>query len=291
MENQKKRKRVETGGILFAIFVIMLGGLSLYFDVSPLTALFNLIDLWPLFLVGLGIWIILKNLNRERISVVILAIILIVAVYSAFPKTQPTFEYSDSREVPSGVTNMDVFVNLLLGDYEVGATSDTLYKIEGFQYPANIRVSTEESTAFINLSLEKSFQVTERSHTEYMILLNDRLPLTFTGEMALSTCTLDFSELNIETFLLDSGLGTFNITFGDTNTDVALDLGLCTGTIHVPPSVGVKLVYSKGLASLSVPSDWIKSGNEYKSPNYDTATHRINIAMDVGIGMITMSYI
>jgi hypothetical protein len=291
MEDQKERKRVETGGILLAIFVIMLGGLSLLYDVSPLTGLFNLFDLWPLFLVGLGIWIILKSLNRERMSVVILTVILIMAVYSAFPKTQPTYDYADSQEVPSQVTNMDVFMELLFGDYKVGATPDALYEIEGFQYPANIRVSTEATTAHINLSLEKSFQVMDRSHTEYNILLNNRLPLTLTGEMALSTGHFNLSELNVERFVLDSGLGTFTITFGETNTDAVLDLGLCTGTIHVPPSVGVKLVYSKGVASLSVPSDWIKSGNEYRSPNYDTATYKINLSMDLGMGMITISYI
>ncbi|MBU7042879.1 MAG: hypothetical protein HXS47_04740 [Theionarchaea archaeon] len=291
MEDQKNRKRVETGGILFALFIIMLGGFSLFYDVSPLTALLNLFDLWPLFLIGLGIWIILKNVNQERISVVILSVILIVAVYSAFPKEQPLYEYADSREIPSGVTEMDVVLNLMFGDYTVGATSQALYQIEGFQSPANVGVQTVGSTAHINLSLEKSFQIAERSHNEYMILLNNRLPMTLTGEMALSTCTLDLSDLNLERFVLDSGLGTFKITFGETNTDAVLDMGLCTGTIYIPKSVGVKLVYSKGVASLSVPSDWVKSGNEYTSPNYNTATYRINISMDLGIGTITFSYI
>jgi hypothetical protein len=40
-----------------------------------------------------------------------------------------------------------------------------------------------------------------------------------------------------------------------------------------------------------VPSDWIHSGNEYKSPNYDTATYKINLVIDFGMGMITVSYV
>jgi hypothetical protein len=291
MENEKKRKRIETGGILVAIFFVLVGGLSILYEVSPLTGLVNLFDLWPLFLVGLGIWIILKSLNQERISVVILAVILIVAVYSAFPKAQPFHEYTDEQGIPPGVTNMDVFMNFVLGNVTVGATSDALFDIEGYQSPTTIRVSVEGNTAYVNLSLEKSFQPIEQSHNEYLILLNDRLPLAFTGKMALSTCTIDLSELNVETFTLDSGLGTFDIIFGETNTDATVDVGLCTGNIFVPQSVGVKLVYSKGVASLSVPSDWIHSGNEYKSPNYDTATYKINLVIDFGMGMITVSYV
>ncbi|MBU7033521.1 MAG: hypothetical protein HXS53_13405 [Theionarchaea archaeon] len=291
MENEKKRKRVETGGILVAVFFILVGGLSILYDVSPLTGLVNLFDLWPLFLVGLGIWIILKSLNQERVSVVILVVILIVAVYSAFPRAQPFYEYTEEQAVPPGVTNIDVFMNFVLGTLTVGGTPDALFEIEGYQSPSTMRVSVEGDTAHVNLSLEKSFQPIEQSHNEYEILLNNRLPLNLTGEMVLSTCTLDLSELNLKTFTLDSGLGTFDIIFGETNTDATLDMGLGTGNIYIPQSVGVKLVYSKGVATLSVPSGWIHSGNQYKSPNYDTATYKINLVIDVGMGMITVSYV
>ena len=291
MDNEKKSKKVETGGILFALFIVFLGVFSLLFDVSPLTGLFRLVTLWPLLFVGLGVWIIFKNVEKELIGTVILAVIVIVAMYSAFSTVPLHLESLEEKSVPPGVTNMDVSIDLLFGTFSLGPT-ESLYQIKGDQ-TMNVSMHTAQSTAHVNASLQKeAFIPFSWSSNVYEILLNQHLPLSLDVAVGASSCHLDLSTLKVEEFSLDGGVSSVEIFFGEANLNTTADIsmGVSSVTIYVPESVGIKIT-ADGLLSLSVPPDWIKVGDEYQSPNYDTAAYTIDIACTMGLGTLTIMYL
>ncbi len=291
MDNEKKSKKVETGGILFALFVVFLGVFSLLFDVPLLAGLFRLVSFWPLLIVGIGVWVIFKNVNKERLGVIVLAVILIAAMYSAFSTIPLQLESLDEKSVPSGVTDIDVSIDLLFGTFSIGST-ESLYLVKG-QQPMKISTHTAGATAHLDFSLqEEAFVPFGWSSNQYEILLNQHLPLSINAATGVSSCHLDFSQLNVEEFSLDGGVSSIEIIFGEseTNTTADISMGVSSVTIYVPKSVGVKIT-ADGFLSLSVPPDWIKVGNGYKSPLYDTATYTIDITCDMGLGSLTIVYI
>lgn len=288
MDNEKPKK-TETGGILFALFVLLLGVFALLFDVPILTGLFRLISFWPLLLVGLGVWLIFKNVDYEKIGVVVLAVILVAAMYSAFSQIQMQPASLDEKAVPPGVANMDVSLDLLFGTFSVGST-DALYTYRGYE-PMEFSMDTVGDTAKLNFSLEEeAFVPFKWSSHQYEILLNQHLPMSLTVNTSISSCSFDFSSLHVEEFILDGGVSSIEVTFGETNTAAVFDMGVSSVTIYVPESVGVRIV-TDGLFSLSVPPDWIKTDNEYTSPNYDTAVYKIEITCTMGMSTVTVTYI
>ena len=290
MEDNKKLKKTETGGILFALFLLFLGLFAVLFEVPIFTGLYRLLSLWPLFFVGAGVWLIFKTLDKERISVVILAIILVGAMYSVFSQIEPFSETREEETVPSGVTSMDVSMDFVAGSFSIGSTPEKLFTTRG-HHILEPHLHTAGSTAYLDFSLEaEAISPFKEISGEYEILLNQTLPVTISGGIGASSCTFDLSDLKIEELNLDGGLCSLEITFGETNTEVAISMGLSSVNIFVPQSVGVKII-SDGLVSLSVPPGWIKTDEGYKSPNYDAAMYKIDITATVGLGSIAISYI
>lgn len=288
MEDNKKPEKIETGGILFALFLLFLGLFAVLFDVPIFTGLYRLLSLWPLFLVGAGVWLIFKTLDKERISVVVLAIILVGAMYSVFSQIEPLLETREEEAVPPGVTSIDVSMDFVAGSFSIGSTPEKLFTTRG-HHILEPHLHTVGSTAYLDFSLKADITPFKEISGEYEILLNQTLPVTISGGIGASSCTFDLSDLKIEELNLDGGLCSLEITFGETNTEVAISMGLSSVNIFVPQSVGVRII-SDGLVSLSVPPGWIKTDEGYKSPNYDAAMYKIDISATVGLGSIAISY-
>lgn len=289
MDNNKKPKKLDTGGILFAVFILLLGVFTLVTETSFLTALVRLIRFWPLLVVGFGVWLIFKNFEQEKISVIILAALLVGAMYIAFfqPVQQP--EYSDETGIPAGVTKMNVFMDLVGGTFDIGSTSEDLYTSEG-SYPLESHVSTAGTTVDLDFTLqEEIFTPFKEGGNEHEILLYDGFPTSMKGKAVFSSCTFDLSN-TVEKLSLDGVFSSFKITFSEASTKVTFDSVFSSSTLYVPQSVGVRII-SDGVASFSVPSDWIKIDHGYQSPNYDTALYNIDITCDIVMGSVKISYI
>jgi hypothetical protein len=288
MNNNRKSKRVRAGGILVALFVLFIGGFSLLFDASPFTGLYSLIRFWPVLLVGLGVWLIFKNMSQEKIGVVVLGAILIMAMYSAFSQLQVLPETADEKAVPPGISRIDASMDFVAGTFRIGST-ESLYTYRGYER-IDSHVRTEGETARLDFAIrEEAFVPFRTSQGQYEILLNQNLPISLIVDTGISSCSFDFTDLEIREFVLDGGLSSIEIIFGETNTKAILDMGLSSITIYVPESVGVG-IDSEGLISFSVPAGWIKTDEGYKSPNYETATYKITITCDMGLSSVTVLY-
>lgn len=287
----KESKKLRVGGILFALFILFLGIFSLITGTSLVVGLLRLAALWPLLVIGLGVWLVFKGLDQEKVGAVVLAVILVAALYMTFYRVQPPLESFEEREIPSGVSSLDVSVVWWAGKFTIGSTSDYLYSTKGSKYPMESYLTTPGKTAYLDISMEEKTVIPfTQSGNEYFLYLNDTFPITIEADMGAVSCSFDLSALKIEELTIDGGLSSLEITFGETNATVEINMGLSSVTIHVPQSVGVK-IYSEGLVSLSVPSDWVKIDGGYKSPNYDTALYKIEIDSTIGIGSIEISYV
>ncbi|MBU7014410.1 MAG: hypothetical protein HXS52_12545 [Theionarchaea archaeon] len=289
MEPEKKKRIIDTGGILFALFILLLGVFSMLLDVSPFAGIFYLLKFWPVLLIGLGIWLVFKHAQHEGIGAVVLAVLLVVAVYSAFSQVEVQSFHSEEKELSSGLTDLEASLDLLFGVFSVDAASDNLYILKGYE-SMDSSFYTAGSTGYLDLSLTaESFIPLAGSH-EAEILLTDTLPLVVHADAAFSTVKFDASRLNIQELVITGGLSSFELVLGETNTDISLSMGMSSVTIYVPQTVGVRIV-STGLTSLSVPTGWIKIDDGYMSPNYDTALYRIEVDSSTGLGTIVVKYV
>jgi hypothetical protein len=96
---------------------------------------------------------------------------------------------------------------------------------------------------------------------------------------------------NFKHFRFQGGVGAYTLDFGgwlNKEVDVDLEVGLGVLTIVLPANVGARIFYEKSWVSrLDVDRDFHSAGeNQYVSDNYDTATGKMNIRIDSGLGSI-----
>jgi hypothetical protein len=66
------------------------------------------------------------------------------------------------------------------------------------------------------------------------------------------------------------------------------DFGVGAATITVPSGAAVRVAVSSGLGRVTVRGDLRRDGDVYTSPNYDTASERVTLRVNVGVGAITI---
>jgi hypothetical protein len=101
----------------------------------------------------------------------------------------------------------------------------------------------------------------------------------------------NLGNANFKRFKFQGGVGTYTLDFSGSlksEVDVDLNVGLGLMTIIIPPNVGAKLFYEKNWVSrLDCDSDFHSvSDNEYETDNYESASGKMNIRIDSGLGSI-----
>lgn len=96
---------------------------------------------------------------------------------------------------------------------------------------------------------------------------------------------------NFKHFRFQGGVGTYRLDFSgqiSSEVDVDIELGMGVMTLIVPPDVGAKVYHEKNWVSrVDYDRDFTSiSDEEYVSDNYSTASGRMNIRIDAGVGSI-----
>jgi hypothetical protein len=126
------------------------------------------------------------------------------------------------------------------------------------------------------------------SHWE--IGLNPQIPIALRVNGGVGRAILDLSALNIPSLNIDAGVGSFTITTPKAGvTTMRINGGVGLATITVPQGVAAHIRVDGGLGSTRVDeSRFPKAGNVYQSADYASATNKIDIEVDGGIGSINI---
>ncbi len=101
----------------------------------------------------------------------------------------------------------------------------------------------------------------------------------------------NLGNANFKHFRFEGGVGTATLDFSgkiqsEVDVDVQVGMGICT--IILPDDVGTRIQYEESLVSrIELARDIHTSGvNQYISDNYKTASGRMNIRIDAGLGSV-----
>jgi hypothetical protein len=101
---------------------------------------------------------------------------------------------------------------------------------------------------------------------------------------------LDLSGLSVPSLNVDSGVGTATMTTPKSGvTTMSVNGGIGSATITVPSGVAARIRVDGGISSTRVnEARYPKSGDAYQSADYASASNRIDITIDGGIGSINI---
>jgi hypothetical protein len=96
---------------------------------------------------------------------------------------------------------------------------------------------------------------------------------------------------NFKRFHFQGGVGSYTLDFGGTlasEVDVDIEVGLGVLTMYLPRDIGARVTYDKTWASkVDTPDDFRGTAdNAYTSENYYSASGKMNIRIDSGLGSV-----
>jgi hypothetical protein len=101
----------------------------------------------------------------------------------------------------------------------------------------------------------------------------------------------NLGNANFRHMKFEGGVGTYHLDFGgsiDKEVDVDIEVGLGSLTVTIPRAVGAKIAYEKSiLAHFDIDHEFSEeSEDNYISPNYYSASGKINLHIDAGLGSV-----
>lgn len=328
VEKSKRGSDPRQGSLLWPIILIGVGVIWLLGNLGILTGanLAALLQLWPLFLVVIGLDMLIRQDHPGLRPLLGLgAVVVLVGAALLGPSLGLGSDQVETwqKDIPlEGAESADISIDGSSALIQVGALTDSPNlaqmqivdsgQIEMDYQPgptASIQLSRHSPSAFGFLA------TTGDSARRWNIDLSDRIPLNLKLDLASGNSQLDLHQLQLDELTLDGGSGEvalqlpggpYHITsdHGSGHWIVDLprqsafqweiaDLGSGNLEIHVPAQVGIRIdIQDSGSGRLDFPADWSQlSGDdktgEWESSGYSNADYHAAITIrDRGSGDI-----
>jgi uncharacterized membrane protein len=126
---------------------------------------------------------------------------------------------------------------------------------------------------------------------DWKLSLNPHIPLALHIETGTGQADFDFTELQIIHFTLKTSLSSVNMSLPTHagQTTVIVEAGSSSLMIYIPVDVAARIRATKALSNMEVDLErftLVTDGKEYCSKNYDTATNRVDIQLEIALGSI-----
>ncbi len=257
-----------------------------------------LLRLWPVFLIAWGIDLLI---GRRSAWITVLGTLLGVALIAAIVWFAIAGAGSVTRAAPQplaqelgNVKRASLNIEAPMGMLEIsaGAQSDNL--IEGELYLGrNEQISQEyhiqQGRGVFNLTSEDLVYflpfLNAGSELNWRLKLSDAVPLELSSKVIFGEQRVDLSGLVTERITTETVIGR-NTTLLPEEGEISGSVGVAIGEVVIllPPNADVRIEADTGIASVSIPEGYLRSGDLILSPRADAADTQIDLTVNVPIG-------
>jgi hypothetical protein len=260
-------------GIIWGLVLLFAGLLLLLENLGYLATLgISLWQLfWPLAFIALGVWILLGSRMSGRVETETLALPL-----EAATEAEIRVDYGAGElRIEGGSTS------LVDGTFEGGVEHTVRYQ-DGLTV---LRLRSPSVAVW-------PWGWTPGSRRRWQLRLTEQIPLNLSVHSGASDCHLHLERLNVTRLRIESGASSLNVTLPANagHTEVRVATGAASLSMRVPEGVAARVRVEGALSSTHVDrARFPRQGGTYLSPDYDTATNRVDIKVETGVGSITIS--
>jgi len=126
---------------------------------------------------------------------------------------------------------------------------------------------------------------------DWTVALSPRVPLDLRVESGASAMDLDLSNLQVASLDIKTGAAGVKVTLPQAagRTTASIHAGAAGIDVTVPEGVAARIHANGALSGLTIDqSRFPRSNGHYQSPNYDTATNRVDLNVDAGVSGVTI---
>lgn len=290
-------------GIGFGVFLLTIGVIWVLvnFGIINWSIIDSLVDLWPLFLVVIGINIVAGN--REAVKIVTWLLFLAVIVtygYVNGSRFKPgTLEKENGMYIEKPAETVRGDLRLSLGGLNLDIGSGSSYLLEGavtnpvIKHSVNYDDGKKTARIDVRQSERQIFVKGLRNRRGYSCSfnLNTDVVWDINAKLGAVNGTIDLSNIKVENLDTDIGAGNLDIVFGTAHDtmNVKMNAGASKLELVIPEASGVKLKVNGLLNSTDISSlNWDMEDGYYISQNYSEAGNKINIDLTMGVGSLSI---
>jgi predicted membrane protein len=100
---------------------------------------------------------------------------------------------------------------------------------------------------------------------------------------------MDLSGLQVSGLGVETGVGSITVRLPQgVSVQGQVKTAIGQVTLIVPEGAGVRIQLDRALSAIRFPAGYVRVGNVYTSPNYETAEYKIDLTVGAAIGVITV---
>jgi hypothetical protein len=250
---------------------------------------------WPIILIAIGINLIIGGrMPWVAVLLIILLVVASVGIALALAVDERAGVIEGFEQPLDGLESVAVRIDFGAGKLTVGSLPDgspnlaegTLKGRKG-----EVKLVQADGSTELQISMDERGALRRFSNVSWSILLSrvPKLSLRLNGGAA--DMTLDLRDLKVTALDVNTGAADVEITMpasaGHTRADISG--GAADVEIVVPEGVAARVTSSSGLSDVDIDaSRFPKSGDVWASPDFDTATNRVEIEIKVGASSVSV---
>lgn len=257
----------------WGLILVIVGVLFLADNLGIISFSFNL--LWPLLIVGLGIYILLGR-NQSSSSV---APETVTIPLDGATEAHIKLEHGAGRLQISGAAPKD---QLLAGSFDAMRLNT---RKDGTKISATLQTAVEDS---VNAAMPWNWN---RSRREWDFSLNSEIPISLKIDTGASDSRLDLSETKVTSLDIDTGASSTKLVTPKNagHTQVDISGGAASFDITIPAGVAARIRVDSGLGSVSVDEKrFPRAGKGFESADYTNATNKLDLRLEVGVSSVSI---
>jgi len=262
----------------------------------PRFAWWRLWVLWPALLIMIGVDILLRRAPAllRLLAALVVVVLLVGAAYLMLQPGHETARPIHTVVEPGRIETGDVEIDIGIGQLTIEPLGDTTNwaEVDLFGNSAQEPIVTQfNNTARLEIT-QKGWTGGWFEESRWTVLLNPRIPTTINAHVGVGQCTLDLTRLNLTRLELDTGVAecTVNLPAGGESGTIPIEIDGGVGALHilVPEGVAAQIRLDPGLGGTQVDTQRFPEAGEdfYRSADYETATYRLDVTVDLGVGSI-----
>jgi predicted membrane protein len=254
---------------------------------------------WGILILVLGLLLLLETMGIFRFNVwpVFWALFLIfLGVWFLFGFRLRQGDYvEESLSIPRDETTAAMIdFKHGAGKLNVGSQSISSNILEG-KFTGGVGHSTHQVGAQKQITLsadpigKAGFPWNWPEGLRWDVRLIQGMPLDLEFHTGAGESDINLNDLNVKSVLLETGASASRMTLPAQAqfTKVVVKAGMASVNLSVPRDVAARIEVNAGMAGVNVDaSRFPKTGTHYLSPDYETATNKVEILVETGMGSV-----